>query len=208
MTPIVYLHGFASSPSSSKARHFAERLRAAGAVVTVPDLADGDFANLTISGQLSILQRAAGDGTVHLVGSSMGGYLAALFAARHPNVERLVLLAPAFRFHRRWVERLGPTEMERWQREDALEVFHHGDGRNRSLRYCLMEDSAQYEDFPDFRQPGLIFHGRHDDIVPVEYSEQFAEGRANVALKVVDSGHDLLNVLPAVTREAVEFLTH
>jgi len=26
-------------------------------------------------------------------------------------------------------------------------------------------------------------------------------------LRVVDSGHDLLNVLPAIAREAVEFLT-
>ncbi len=153
MAPIVYLHGFASSPASSKARHFEERLRAGGACVTVPDLADGDFAHLTISGQLAILERAAGAGPVHLVGSSMGGYLAALFAARHANVGRLVLLAPAFRFHQRWLERLGATEMERWRREDALEVFHYGEGRNRTLRYRLMEDAEQYEAFPDFLQP-------------------------------------------------------
>jgi pimeloyl-ACP methyl ester carboxylesterase len=208
MVPIVYLHGFASSPASSKARHFENRLRAAGARVTVPDLADGDFTNLTISGQLSILERAAGDGPVHLVGSSMGGYLAALFASRQANVGRLVLLAPAFRFHRRWVERLGAAEMDRWRREDALDVFHYGEGRNRTLRYRLMEDAAQYEDYPDFRQPALIFHGQHDDIVPVEYSEQFAAGRPNVELRVVDSGHDLLNVLPAIAQEAVEFLNH
>jgi pimeloyl-ACP methyl ester carboxylesterase len=208
MIPIVYLHGFASSPASSKARHFEERLRAAGVQVTVPDLAEEDFAHLTISGQLAVLEQAAGEGSVHLVGSSMGGYLAALFAARHANVGRLVLLAPAFRFHQRWRERLGAAEIDRWRREDALEVFHYGEGRNRTLRYRLMEDSAQYEDFPDFRQPALIFHGRHDDIVPAEYSEQFAAGRPNVELRVVDSGHDLLNVLPSIARDAVEFLTH
>jgi pimeloyl-ACP methyl ester carboxylesterase len=207
MTPIVYLHGFASSPSSSKARYFAERLRATGASVAVPDLAGGDFANLTISNQLAILEQVSGDGPVHLVGSSMGGYLAALFAARHANVDRLVLLAPAFRFHRRWVERLGAAEMDRWRREDSIEVFHYGEGRSRSLRYALMEDSAGYEDFPDFRQPALIFHGKHDDIVPVEYSEEFAEDRPNVALEAVDSGHDLLNVLPAIALRAVDFLT-
>jgi pimeloyl-ACP methyl ester carboxylesterase len=207
MTPIVYLHGFASSPSSSKARHFAERLRAAGASVVVPDLAGGAFANLTISNQLAILERIAGNEPVHLVGSSMGGYLAALFAAKRSNVERLVLLAPAFRFHRRWVDRLGTAEMERWRREDSLEVFHYGEGRSRTLRYGLMEDSALYEDFPDFRQPALIFHGKHDDIVPVEYCEEFAQGRPNVALEVVESGHDLLNVLPAISLRSVEFLT-
>ena len=36
-----------------------------------------------------------------LMGSSLGGYLAALYAARHPSsVDRLILLAPAFRFSR------------------------------------------------------------------------------------------------------------
>ena len=133
MTPIVYLHGFASSPSSSKARFFQDRLKDAGAQVTIPDLASGDFEHLTLSGQLTVLDTAAADRPVRLIGSSMGGYLAALYAARHAQVERLVLLAPAFRFHRRWQEKLGPTELDGWRRTNAVEVFHYGEGRNRAL---------------------------------------------------------------------------
>ena len=52
MTRIVYLHGFASGPASSKARYFKEHLETAGARVDVPDLAAGDFEHLTISGQI------------------------------------------------------------------------------------------------------------------------------------------------------------
>jgi pimeloyl-ACP methyl ester carboxylesterase len=204
--PIIYLHGFASGPSSSKARRFQQALTAVGADVTVPDLAAGDFERLTISGQLEVLRRVAGDHTVSLVGSSMGGYLAALYAARHQSVERLALLAPAFGFSRRWPEKLGAAEMESWQRSDALDVFHYGEGRNRRLRYGLITDALQYEDFPDFRQPSLIFHGRRDDIVPVEYSRQFAAGRPNVDLEVLDSGHDLLDVLDTIMPRAVAFL--
>jgi pimeloyl-ACP methyl ester carboxylesterase len=207
MTPIVYLHGFASAPSSSKARRFRDALTAAGAAVTVPDLAAGDFEHLTISRQLEIIEQVAGDRPSRLVGSSMGGYLAALFAARRPSVERLVLLAPAFSFSRRWPEKLGAAEMDRWRSTDALEVFHYAEGRNRKLRYGLMKDAARYEDFPDFRQPALVFHGRCDDIVPVEYSQEFALGRSNVDLEVVDSGHDLLDVLDAIVPRAVAFLT-
>jgi len=95
MTRVVYLHGFASSPSSTKARYFREKLEAAGAVVDVPDLAEGDFQHLTITGQMRVLERVAGGRPVSLIGSSMGGYLAALYAARHTEVERLALLAPA-----------------------------------------------------------------------------------------------------------------
>ena len=101
MNRILYLHGFASSPASSKARFFAARLRAAGARVEIPDLAAGDFEHLTITGQLRVIEQAAAGEPVALMGSSLGGYLASLYAARHPEVSRVILLAPAFQFARR-----------------------------------------------------------------------------------------------------------
>lgn len=59
----------------------------------------------------------------------------------------------------------------------------------------MLEDGARYEDYPDFHQPVLIFHGRDDEVVPPAYSEQFAAGHSNAQLEVLDSGHELLNVL-------------
>jgi uncharacterized protein len=206
MTRVVYLHGFASGPSSSKARYFRQRLEAAGYSVTVPDLAAHDFRGLSLSGQLDVIARAAAGGNVSLIGSSMGGYLAALHAARHADVERVVLLAPAFGFARRWAERMGPEAVEAWRREGTVDVFHYAEGGSRALGYQLLEDAAQYEDYPDVRQPCLIFHGVHDDVVPVQYSEEFAVTRPNVELHAVDSGHELLNVLDAMGDRASAFL--
>src|SRR5262249_42588742 len=102
MNRILYLHGFASGPSSSKAQFFKRRLEAEGATVEIPALDGGDFENLTITGQLEIIQKTADGGPVSLMGSSMGGYLAAIYAWIHPEVAKLVLLAPAFGFARRW----------------------------------------------------------------------------------------------------------
>ncbi len=206
MTPIVYLHGFASGPSSGKARFFRERLQAAGAAVSVPDLADGDFEHLTISRQLEAIRRAAPGGPVSLIGSSLGGYLAALYAARHPEVERLVLLAPAFGFPRRWPERLGAEQMERWRATGTIGVYHYALGRNFPLRYDLIADAVGYEDEPGFGQPALIFHGEHDDVVPPAVSARFAAHRANVKLEIVDSGHELHNVLEHMWEQAAPFL--
>src|SRR5215831_9582172 len=113
---ILYLHGFASGDSSSKARFFRESLERAGAAVVVPDLAQGDFEHLTITGQLGVVDEIVGSQPAALIGSSMGGYLAALYAARHTAITRLVLLAPAFGFARRWPERLGAGAVESWRR--------------------------------------------------------------------------------------------
>src|SRR5580658_10519039 len=103
----VYVHGFASSPQSRKAMQFRAALAARDVPVDVPAMDRGDFEHLTISGQLEVLEDAIRGEPVCLIGSSMGGYLASLYAAAHPEMARLVLLAPAFGFARRWDERIG-----------------------------------------------------------------------------------------------------
>src|SRR2546426_568478 len=142
---VLYLHGFASGPGSSKARYLSERLRQAGAEIEIPDLAAGDFEHLAITGQLAVIDRAAGGRPVSLIGSSMGGYLAALYAARHPEVERVVLLAPAFDLAARWVKWLGVDKMEAWRADGTMEFFHYGDNRPRRLWYGLIVDARNYE---------------------------------------------------------------
>jgi uncharacterized protein len=211
MPRFVYLHGFASSPGSRKARFFAERFRELGIGLEIPDLAEGDFRNLTLTAQLNVIaqvsHRVSSDEPVSLIGSSMGGYLAALYAARHPlDVEKLVLLAPAFSFASRWPQTLGERAMEQWKRTNSLKVFHYSEGREVELGYQLVEDANQYEAYPDVAQPVLIFQGRDDTVVPPEYSVRFAAGRSNVRLRLLDSDHELTNVLDTMWMETEEFL--
>jgi pimeloyl-ACP methyl ester carboxylesterase len=207
MTHIIYLHGFASSPASSKARYFREHLEAAGARVDVPDLAAGDFEHLSITGQLAVIEEAAARDGVSLIGSSLGGYLAALYAARHPEVRRLVLLAPAFAFARLWNSTLaGAAQVEEWRRTGTMEVFHYGENRNCRLGYQLLADAGRYEDYPDFSQPALIFHGVHDDAVPVSSSQEFSARHPNATLEVLDSDHQLLNMLDYMAPKITRFL--
>lgn len=207
MTRVVYIHGFASGPQSSKARYFRALLQGAGASVDVPDLADGDFEHLTIAGQLAVIDRFAGGEPVSLIGSSLGGYLAALYAARHSEVQRVVLLAPAFGFAHRWPERLGQAQMAAWRRNGAIEVFHYADGRTRKIGYQLIADGERFEPDPDFGQPALIFHGAHDDAVPVGYSENFAAAHPNVTLEVLDDGHELHKTLDYIGPKVLRFLS-
>lgn len=187
----VYLHGFASSPHSRKAQAFQSALPG----LETPALDGGDFEHLTISGQLAIIEETIRGAPVRLIGSSMGGYLAALYAASHPEVSRLVLLAPALGFAPRWKEKT------------SLEVFHYGTGTMRRVHYGLVEDAMRYPPVPEFTQPALIFHGTRDDVVPVENSRNFCATRSNARLVELDSGHELTDVLDRIVTEALPFLT-
>ena len=136
MPSALYLHGFASSSRSSKGMFLANRFAELGVEVVLPALDEGVFEELTITRQLQFIARVAARMRPSIMsGSSLGGYLAALHAAREPvTAPALVLLAPAFDFARRLSRRLGP-QMEAWQRNGTLAFHHYGLGREAPLAY-------------------------------------------------------------------------
>lgn len=177
-----------------------------GLTLEVPQLDEGDFERLTLTAQLTLVERLADGDPINILGSSMGGYLAALYAARHPEVRQVVLLAPAFRLAERWEARLGPVAMAEWRRTGTMDVFHYGDQRERKLGPQLIDDAHAYEAFPDVRQPTLIFHGENDQIVPIGDSFAFAATRPHVEVDALDSDHELGNVLEHLARRSLAFL--
>ena len=205
--PAVYLHGFASGPASTKAQFFRARFAELGVALEVPDLAP-DFTHLTITSMLAIVEGLlAGEPRV-LLGSSLGGYLAALAAERHPDrVRGLVLFAPAFGFIARWEARVGPAAMARWRAAGVTPVYHYGRGREEPLSIALLDDGQRYPAEPDPPVPALVFAGRYDDAVPLAAIERFAAARPEQReLVVFDSGHELTDVLEPMWEWTVAFL--
>jgi len=72
--------------------------------------------------------------------------------------------------------------------------------------YGLIEDGEQYEDYPEVRDPTLVYHGVRDEVVPAAWSEEFAAGRGNVKLRLVDSDHQLLDALDEIWEGVAEDL--
>jgi alpha-beta hydrolase superfamily lysophospholipase len=203
----LYLHGFASGPQSGKATFFHSKLAEEGVDLQIPDLSRGNFEHLTISGQLQVIEDEAADAPCVLTGSSMGGYLAARYAELHPDqVSRVLLLAPAFWFAQRWPDSLGAEAVAEWQRTGSREFFHYGYGRPMSVHWELMADGLRHPGDPAFRQPGLIFHGTADDVVPAAFSEEFAAGRENVELRLLPSDHQLTDQVDRIWAESRDFL--
>jgi len=208
---VIYLHGFASSPGSTKASYLAERLKAYGLGLERPDFNEPDFATLTMSRMLADLERrveALAPAPVTLVGSSLGGVLAILAADRlAARIDRLVLLAPAVMFARPGHHLITPERIEQWGREGATRVFHYGYGEERFLNFAFYEDTIRYDAFAAVcSQPTLIFQGLRDSSVDYRAVEQFAGDRPNVALSLLDDDHQLTASLPLIWRGMEAFL--
>jgi pimeloyl-ACP methyl ester carboxylesterase len=206
---IVYLHGFASGPSSRKAGSIQAAFAAHGAPLEVPDLTPGadGFERSTPLSMLDVAQGLLGvaPGPHALIGSSLGGYLSALLASRDPRIARLVLLAPAFRLFERWHERLTAAQLVEW-RVDGLEVDHHATLDRRRLGCGFHQVAAGLPAFPEVKVPALVIAGRRDDVIPVADIEAWVARTPTARLLVVDDGHDLAGSLDLIVREAFDFL--
>lgn len=201
-THIIYLHGFASSPKSSKAEYLATRLEDRGITLRCPDFNAPDFSTLTMTrmlAQLGAEVAALPPGPVSLVGSSLGGTLAVLAADRMPRVSSLLLLAPAVMFAKPGHHLLAPERIELWRREGRMPFFHYGFGEERPLDVAFYEDSLQHDAMDAvLAQPTLIVQGVRDTSVDYRTVEQFAKRRAHVRLTLVDDDHSLAASLPVI----------
>jgi uncharacterized protein len=206
---LLYLHGFASGPSSRKARALEKRFAAAGVELEVPDLTPGadGFESSTPSSMLAVAEaRITAAPPPHaVIGSSLGGYLAAVASSRDPSIERLVLLAPAFRLFERWEALMGPAEREAW-RTGGLEVDHFASGRRRRLGWQFHEDARGWPAFPEVSVPTLVFAGRRDEIVPLADVEAFVARTPSARLVPLDDGHELVASLDVIFEESCAFL--
>ena len=218
---LIYLHGFGSSPESTKARFFAERLRPFGIDVRCPDLNEPDFSTLTTTRMIAQVEQEMAllpPGPMALVGSSLGGFVAYQIAIRQARardagepvrrpVDRLVLLAPALDFGRSGFGPLDTAGLERWRRTDRYDVMHYALNQVRPIRFALYEDAQKYDSFAEpIPIPALIFHGWRDDVVDPAMVQRFAAGRHAVSLSMLDDDHLLSANLELIWSESARFL--
>ena len=196
-----YLHGFASSPQSRKAVYLRDRFHAHGLGLIIPDLNQDDFFHLTLTRQIQQVELylQAGPTPFTLIGSSFGGLTAAWIAQRNPQVEQLILLAPAFGFLGHWLPRVEEVQIQQWQQRGELEIFHYGFNRMMPLSDQFVVDLKRYDQDELQRVvPTLILHGTEDETIPMQASRDFADDRTWVQLQELESDHGLANVLPEI----------
>lgn len=216
MAPVMYLHGWASGPSSAKGVFLAGALAASVGRVRLPNLNRPSFERLTYTAALGAIDETAASSPHEpwdLIGSSMGGYLAARWAELNPDrVRRLVLLCPALDL----LDRLPvvfdePDLMARWEREGSFCPGYGPDGPASRIRWDFAADARRHPARPQLRHSALIIHGRADAVIPIRSSEQLAaqgSGHANrrVELVSLDDDHSLVASLDTIGGLAREWL--
>jgi pimeloyl-ACP methyl ester carboxylesterase len=173
---VILCHGMESDKNSEKLIFLSQALAGRGILALRFDFAyvgesSGQFADITYAGEVEDLSAAYAQmrrretGRIAILGSSMGGTVALLFAAREPEVAGLVTLAAPLHPENFPKRILTPEHFQRW-REQGFTVYN-----GRRLNLSLLEDLEKInvpEAARKIRCPVLILHGDADAVVPVE----------------------------------------
>ena len=200
----IYLHGFASSPDSIKAQALKALLAAENIPLIIPDLNQDDFYHLTLTRQIQQVSTYLDNQAtpVILIGSSFGGLTAAWLGEKYSQVKQLILLAPAFKFFPLLLQNLSQTTLNNWERTGQLSVYHYGAKKELPLSYQFLLDGQNYDETLLKRPlPTLIFHGKNDEVIPIESSYDYAQNRVWVKLVEFESDHGLTDMIPDIWRQ-------
>jgi uncharacterized protein len=209
VTQFIYLHGFASGPGSKKANKFKKHFESASISLAVPDLEGGDFQRLSLSKQIKIvndrMDQFPGE-RFGLIGSSMGGYLAALIAQEREEVAAIYIMAPGFNFLKRWSDLVqghlkGPNVIP-----DLISVYHYRYNKDMLLSTDIFRDAEKWDRLAlDRNLPTRIVHGIHDDTVDIAESRKFLKTHPMCQLLELDSDHQLLSHIEWIVEDALKF---
>lgn len=211
----ICCHGMLSTKDSEKHTRLAEILAARGMAALRFDFAGcgesaGVFGETTYSSRVADLEAAIaylvelGAGRLVLFGSSMGGAVALLAAARDERVVAVATLAAVGH----------PADIESRHPEVAAAIREHGyvDLSQGRLGPAFIEDARQHDVISAvgvILAPILVIHGVEDEVVPVSDAHDIASAARHVSLNMVDGADHRFsdpNHLGLVLPEIADFL--
>ena len=177
----ILCHGFLSNKHSNTNRRLSELLPAKGINTFSFDWygmgeSEGSFADVTVGRCCDQLEQALafvrdkGYSRIGLIGSSFGGLISLLVAARHADLVALGLKCPVPDFPEMLRLEFGEAAMNRWQKTGEIPNVTGVDHSPIALHYSFYEDCLKYDAFDAATRitaPALIVHGDQDELVPL-----------------------------------------
>ena len=201
---VVFCHGFLSNKNSATNRALTELLVPQGVATFRFDFfgqgeSEGPFDRITVATALQqalaalALVKAKGYRKVALVGSSFGGLVALLVAAKSPKLACLALKCPVPDFPEMLKLEFGDKGMAEWKKTGTIPNVVPGAGGRIKLSYGFYEDCARhsgYEAAKAVTVPTLIVQGNADEYVPLHQSRRLSEELTGKNVLVVLPGAD------------------
>jgi len=216
---VILCHGMDSNKESDKLVFLGRALAQRGLLTLRFDFAyvgesSGRFEDITYNGEVEDLSaayafiRSRCDKKIGVLGSSMGGTVALLFAAREPTVAALVTIAAPFHPEAFPHRMLTPIQIQRW-RDDGF-TLHNG----RRLNVSLLLDLETIDVAAAVKRitcPVLILHGETDEVVPVQEAYELRDSLPHAKRLLILKGadHRLSNpaAMELAVNEALDWLT-
>jgi len=192
---VILCHGMESNKNSEKIVRVAAALAGRGILALRFDFSyaggsSGKFEDITYAGEVDdlcvayALVKNRAPGKIAILGSSMGGTVALLFAAKQPAIAALVTVAAPVHPEAFPARTLSPEQINQWRGRGY--TLYHGRRLNVSLLHDL-ETINVVEAAAHIACPVLIIHGDVDEVVPVNEAHE---------LHACLSGPRKLSILP------------
>jgi len=176
---LYYIHGYMSEPNSTKGTLFKKMLNAKAIKYR-----DCEPEDLIISDCLiRIKKEIQNDGNAKLIGSSLGGLLAAKTALDNSNVKQIILLNP------------------------AIIPLYVDISKIQGMPQEILTDMQDYRLFENKISAKInIFTGTMDNVVPNRWVEEFAKAQ-DVKIRYLDDDHSFslnLQKLPQIISDLLQ----
>ena len=209
----VFAHNMMSPPEDSFAcMYLRDVLGTYDVPLLTPNLAAPAGGEFTVTSAVEALDAAVKeaeaanpDKPVRLIASSMGAYVAAVYASREENegrIDRMMLLAPTFR---------PSAVLDSLANELGIEFTE-----------AFREDLGNHEEFPFVSCAAYVVHGYDDEAAPLDNSLTWvrdasvnmrtgATGKEGIEvgerrlLEVAGMGHGIENALPQIKSKLISF---
>jgi pimeloyl-ACP methyl ester carboxylesterase len=142
------------------------------------------------------LAKSRGYKSVSLLGISFGGNVVLATSLKHPEIKRIVLMAPSIDYPSAVKSRFSKGELEKSKKEGYYSQLV-STGEKVKVNYSCLEDSQKYVMFGKAKNiniPVLIIHGTEDEEVDCRGSEKIIKEFSNGKLILIQGASHQLAV--------------
>ena len=200
----VLCHGFLSNKNSKTNKTLTDILVPQGIATFRFDFfgqgeSEGPFENITVTTALQQalaaldFVKAKGYRKIALEGSSFGGLVALLAAAKRPKLSCLALKCPVPDFPEMLKLEFGDKGIAEWKKTGTIPNVIPGASGRIQLSYGFFEDCAHHNGYAAAKTvaaPTLIVQGNVDEYVPLHQSRRLSEELTGKNVLVVLPGAD------------------